>query len=328
MYTQQWNLSVQQQFGTNWMASATYLGNNVIHMWTAFDLNPATFIPGNCQAGQYGLTAPGPCSNTANYNNRREWFLLNPAEGRFYGRIYASDEGGTQNYSGMLLALQRRFAEGASIQANYTWSHCIGDIQNPEAGNIGYANKYNRDYDRGNCALVDRRHLLNVSAVGEMPRLSGRTLGLLANGWKASAIISATTGTFQSITNGGDTTLTGQTEGPQPRPNLVLASQYPEQQTINNWVNRAAFQTPANGVYGNLGASSVLLPGTLRVDVSLSRIFAIRERQRLEIRAEAFNVLNRANFNAPNLSLTNQAFGRILGTSDPRIMQFAMKYLF
>jgi hypothetical protein len=328
MYTQQWNLSLQQQFGTNWMAGATYIGNNVIHMWTAFDENPATFIPGNCVAGQYGLTAPGACSSTANYNNRREWFLSNPAEGRFYGRIYSSDEGGTQSYNGMLLALQRRFAAGSSISANYTWSHCIGDVQNPEAGNIGYADKYNRAYDRGNCAGVDRRHLFNISAVGQMPSFANSTLRMVASGWKASLITRYTSGTFGSITNGGDTTLTGQTEGPQPRPNQVLATIYPAAQTIGQWVNRAAFATQAAGTYGNVGASTVLLPSATTVDMSVSRIFSIRETQKLEFRAEAFNILNKANFSDPNLTLTNQAFGRILGTKDPRIMQFALKYNF
>ena len=112
------------------------------------------------------------CSNTSNYNNRREWFLANPNEGRFDGRIYSSDEGGTQSYNGTILALQRRFAAGSSVSANYTWSHCIGDIQNPEAGNIGYADKYNRGYDRGNCQLVDRRQLFSVSGVAAMPQFA------------------------------------------------------------------------------------------------------------------------------------------------------------
>ena len=108
----------------------------------------------------------------------------------------------------------------------------------------------------------------------------------------------------------------------------MLASIYPENQTISQWVNRAAFQNPGAGNYGNVGASTVQLPGTWKFDMALSRIFSFRESQRLEVRAEAFNILNHANFGAPNLALTNQTFGRILSASDPRIMQFALKYVF
>jgi hypothetical protein len=175
---------------------------------------------------------------------------------------------------------------------------------------------------------VDRRQLFNLSAVGEMPSFANTTLRTIASGWKASLIFGYTTGTFNSVTSGSDTPLTGQTEGPQPRPNQVLASIYPETQTINQWLNRAAFTTPGPGTYGSTGASTVLLPSATKVDLSLSRIFTIREGQRLEVRAEAFNVINKANFSAPNLSLTNQTFGRILATTDPRIMQFALKYNF
>jgi hypothetical protein len=64
------------------------------------------------------------------------------------------------------------------------------------------------------------------------------------------------------------------------------------------------------------------------VDVALSRIFAIRERGKLEFRAEAFNVLNRLNANNPTAILSSASFGKILTAADPRIMQLAMKFMF
>lgn len=58
----------------------------------------------------------------------------------------------------------------------------------------------------------------------------------------------------------------------------------------------------------NLGAASVLGPGSQNITMALSRIFQIRAKQRLELRAEAFNIINRANFAAPNLTQNNAQF--------------------
>ena len=61
----------------------------------------------------------------------------------------------------------------------------------------------------------------------------------------------------------------------------------------------------------------------------LTRAFAIREHQNLEVRFEAFNFLNHPVFNNPGTTLTTSStFGKILSANDPRILQFAMKYVF
>ena len=69
-------------------------------------------------------------------------------------------------------------------------------------------------------------------------------------------------------------------------------------------------------------------PTVTQFDASLSRSFQITERQRVEVRAEAFNVLN--NFRKGTLvtSLNSATFGQITSALDPRIMQFALKYVF
>ena len=109
---------------------------------------------------------------------------------------------------------------------------------------------------------------------------------------------------------------------------------------VNGWLNPAAFAFPAPGTYGNLGSRSLLGPASYRFDVGLSRSFAIREKQSLQVRAEAFNVANHANYcsppfqgissgNAcPDNSLNSPTFGKILNSSDPRIIQVALKYVF
>jgi hypothetical protein len=63
--------------------------------------------------------------------------------------------------------------------------------------------------------------------------------------------------------------------------------------------------------------------------MSISRAFQVLEKQRLELRAEAFNVLNSTQFGNPQTNLSSNTFGQITATAiDPRIMQFALKYVF
>jgi hypothetical protein len=79
---------------------------------------------------------------------------------------------------------------------------------------------------------------------------------------------------------------------------------------------------------GNTGVGVIQVPGFFDMDLGLSRMFRIRERQRVEIRAEAFNIQNRANFGPPTSALNSATLGKILTDVSPRIMQFAFKYVF
>ena len=101
----------------------------------------------------------------------------------------------------------------------------------------------------------------------------------------------------------------------------------------------AAFAQPAPGTYGNMGANNVWGPGYWEWDEAVSRQFSIREGHSVEIRAEAFNVTNSVRFNVPGQTLSQPAtFGKIstsaaslfLGATGggPRVMQFALKYVF
>ena len=94
------------------------------------------------------------------------------------------------------------------------------------------------------------------------------------------------------------------------------------------YLNPAAFALPALGTLGTAGRDIVHLPYYWQFDVALSRVFRFRESQSLEFRAEAYNVPNRFRPGDMNLNFTSSQFGQILTALDPRIMQFALKYLF
>ena len=321
-YLEQWNVAVQRQVA-KWLLSASYLGNNTIHLWSDDPINAPAVTPGT----------------TASVNSRRPLTLENPTQGAYYGTIHSLDTGGTASYNAMLLTAQHAFTSHFSVLANYTWSHCIADPFTSELDGAQWTNPLSRRFDRGNCNGVDRRHNINVSAVMETPKYGGHMLQAFATGWKVSPIMRITSGAYYSVLSGIDNSVTGLTS-PGERANQILPDPYCAVQTPQCWLNPAAFQPSSAmpvGQLGNVGANSVHGPGSFTLDASLSREFRVTERQHLEIRYEVFNIPNhwRPGFPAAGVSTTmlnstrsSGTFGQIQIFGDPRIMQFALKYLF
>ena len=99
--------------------------------------------------------------------------------------------------------------------------------------------------------------------------------------------------------------------------------------TIDNWLNPDAFEQPALGTYGNTTRGQFRGPSSWSVDMVLARMFRFAATQQIEVRVEAFNVLNWSRWNNPGTNLNaTQTFGRITSGQDPRIMQFAFRFEF
>jgi len=331
-----WNAGIQRQFTSKWFASASYLGSHTVHLWDNVELNAPIYIPGNCLAGQYGLTAAGPCSTVGNVNARRVLNLANPVAAAAISNLTAYDDGGTAGYNGLILTTQWRAGNSVSVNANYTWSHCIGLATNgattPNPGS-NYVHQSNRNLDIGNCSQ-DRRSLFNLTVVARTPKFSNRAMNLTASGWSLSTIYAYRSGAPLSIASGLDQALLGFAA---QRPNQLLANTavaHPLSACANitpcvTWLNAAAFAQPVLGTLGNMGVLNVLGPKFFQFDAALVREFGIRERENLQFRAEAFNVLNNVRFNNPALTLsTPSTFGNITSAQDPRILQLAMKFNF
>ena len=149
-----------------------------------------------------------------------------------------------------------------------------------------------------------------------------------------SASALAQTGPPINVTTGTDQALNSNA-GVQ-RVNQILPNVY----LPNGWLNPKAFAEPALGTYGNMTNGAIRGPGSFVINIALSRQFKIRERQTLEARGEAFNLLNWVNPYNPVTGFTAANFGQIVPSSpaglgalassinDPRIMQFALKYTF
>ncbi len=311
-YMMQWNVSYQRQFVHDWLASLTYLGNKTTHVWVGEETNPALYIPGQ--------------STTGNTNTRRSLSLQNPVAATAYGSIVQSDQGGNGTYNGMLVALQHRFAHNYTVLANYTWSHCISEVDfTGELAGSQYQNPGNRGANRGDCNF-DYRHVANLSLVLQSVGWGGGWLRRFSKDWQLAPIVQVRSGAPLNVTTGSDTSLTGVG---QDRPNIIDPSlAVPANQSAASWLYRGAFANNAPGTYGNTGRDAFRGPSYVNLDFSLSRMFAIHEGWQLEVRGESFNSLNHANLKTPTVSLSSSNFGIITSAEDPRILQFGMKLKF
>ena len=177
----------------------------------------------------------------------------------------------------------------------------------------------------GGCrSAADRRQLFNLSSVLETPRFSNSALRFVGSGWRFSPLLKIISGDYMLLTTSQDRALSGTTN---QRINQVLANPYGDK-SVSNYLNPAAFSLPAIGTLGTVGSYSVRGPGLWQFDMSVSRTIQFRESQKMEFRAEAFNVTNSFHMNNPTTNLNSNTFGQVLSARDPRIMQFALKYVF
>jgi hypothetical protein len=360
-----WDFGIQRQMTKTVFLSATYVGSEIAHLWTGVDLNPPQLLPGvpnflnAFSPGQIAMCANLQANCTSNENQRRLLELTNPAAGNAYGSLTSLDSSGTQHYDGLLVKARWRVGDNVNLDANWTWSHCIGlpvtTIANFEATylNTPYQNNgpVDRHLDMGPCesGSIDIRHIVNVTLVVNTPRFENNWARRLGTGWTLSTIYTIHTGVPFDAELGTDNALngfdpSGNNYVPQ-RPNQVLQNVYASNQGQScspapcvSYLNPAAFTVPAAGTYGDMGIGALRAPGFWEWDQTVSRAFPITEGTHLEFRAEAFNVTNSVRLGIPNQTLGG-TFGTITsdqsttGSASPtgdggRVVQFAMKYVF
>ena len=302
----QWNIGAQRQVA-GWLLTGSYLGNHSSHLWRATELNYAVFSPG---------------ATPATTNARRRLVLKNAATGAFYGTLAQLDASGRANYHGMLLSAQKRLRGGFSALSNYTLSRCMSDPATTELTGPTITDPTNPDLDYSYCD-ADRRHVVNLTLVARTPAFSKATMNALLGGWQIAPLVRWQSGSRFSVTTGVDNALSGQ--GGQ-RAVQILDNPFGDG-SVNNYLNRDAFTSPAAGTYSALKPNAFVGPSQFQNDLSVTRVFRLASRP-FQLRWEIFNVLNKANFNNPTSGLNSTNFGRILTAGQPRIMQFALKYDF
>lgn len=336
--TYSWNLSIQRQIGSDWVASLTYLGSRVQHLYINQAINYAQIVPGPIVTTGCAPTATN-CNALANVQVRRVLSLLNQSAGQFVGNMDTWYPYGTQLYNGLLSSIQKRFSHGVSMSANWTWSHCLGYYQGfnskPEETATNPANPL---FDRGNCDS-DRRHIVNLTAVAQAPNFSRGLARALVGGWQLAGIYRFISGMPISIQDGTDQELSAINH---QRPDLVSPGSVYTGHACGgcSYLNKSAFAPQALGTVGSLGWNSVTAPAFWDMDLALSRQFRLRERHALQVRADAFNISNSfvpspastagpTSPAVPAFAAWNSAqFGQILTAWPTRKIQFALKYTF
>jgi hypothetical protein len=225
------------------------------------------------------------------------------------------------------LTFRRKLAAGLTVLAAYTHSKSIDDTSAflPTSADQNFPqDSHNYRLERA-LSSYDMPDRATVALVYIIP---GRTLW--TRGFQASGIITAQSGQPFTLMLSTDNSNTGNTGGNfgVDRPNVLFNATL-SNATPQEWFNVSAFQIPAQYTWGDAGRNILRGPGLATVDLSLRRTFSLRERKTLTAEAQAFNTLNRANFNLPDAFADQPlTFGKIFSAKDPRQIQFALRLSF
>jgi len=309
-YYQQWNLSLQRSIGTDLLFEAAYVGSKGTKLYTNNFFNVPS--PG-----------PGPIAP------RRLFPQFGP------GSLQTTEA--LSNYHGLLLRSEKRLSHGLMFMGSYTFSKCI-DLDSLAASVVSTNLDQDPRNKRGERALCnhDARHRFVLSYTYDLPALTQRPrISALLGGWQIGGIITLQSGqpfTVNITSDRANIGVLNQRPNVLRDPNLPSSKRRPEQ-----WFDTTAFVLQPPFTFGNAGRNILIAPGTKLVDLSLLKNFTFGEKHKIQFRTEIFNAFNHVNFDYPErfcggtetgAPCRAAAFGRILAARDPRILQFAVKYIF
>ena len=342
--TQQWNFTIERQIAANTSLRLGYIGSFGYHGLLSVDSNSIPAQVCNLAAGCIAGGTPG--TNRTTVPQGAQYIPIGTRPNPYLAGGFFWTTAGNSSYNALQVDISRRLSRDFQLRGNYTWSKNLdmnsgltGAQANNQAQMILDRNDLRRDW--GPSAL-NVTHQSTISGHYEMPFgagkkwLSGAT-GLtdkLVGGWQWNGIATMLSGFAFTPLVGSNRSGDGDTRNPD-RPSVNPAFSGPVivgKQT--QWFNPNAFVLPAAGTYGNLGRGVYNGPGLASVDLSLFKQVPISERVNLQIRAEAFNMLNRTNFATPNTTVftgTNISASAGLITSTvttSRQIQFGAKLVF
>lgn len=341
--TQQFNLTIQRQFGNSTAFEIGYLGSAGNHLVRPVDINAPT--PQEILAASKGIAGCDPALNASN-NPNNCINLARPFRG--YTSITDRQTTGTFRYHALISSLRVQRVHGLTAQLSYTWSKNMTDSTN-------YRDAIDLPQVRNNFAIeravsrFDRTHVFKASYVYEVPYpknglMATPVLRQVLGGWEVAGITTAMTGLpLNRVVQG---------TGPGPRgtrPNQVsdpFANIPTGVSRTPYYINPLAFIPTAIGEIGKSGRAPFRFEPVYETDLNLAKNWRWAERFGVQFRAEFFNVFNKTtvsdlsqtvpNLLPDNIAFTNlteflktgSAFGQVFATRRPREMQLGLKFTF
>jgi hypothetical protein len=240
-------------------------------------------------------------------------------------------------YDSLDVKAERRFAKGFSFVSTWTWAKnwdaAWATVSGQNPGNGGPQNAYNLNAEYS-LSLNHIPHRVTVGMVYDLPFGKGRTwlnnnraLNWIVGGWQFNLIALFQAGFPLAVVQPNQN---GSTGAAVQRPNATGVSPMPSNQTINSWINPAAFSLAAPFTLGNLSRTiSLEGPRQRNFDISLFKSVTFFERFNAQFRAEALNAFNTPDFAQPNAVFATPAFGIITSQQNqPRLIQLGLRFSF
>jgi hypothetical protein len=305
-YVQSWNFTAERKLPFDLISSVAYVGTHSVHLLADYDINAGSPGSGNTGRPQYAAY--------------KRTLATNMWDG------YLSS-----NYHSLQVAVNRSFSKGLLVKGAYTYSKAIDytDADGWASVNWNWGPVFQRNRAS---AGFDRTQVLQMGWVYELPFGKGKKYaqsGIAAavlGSWQVNGVLSAYTGTPFTVTSPGDSL---NAPNNTQTANQVLA-------TVNKLGNAGPGQyyydpnafaaVTASNTFGTSGRNILRNPGVFNTDLDITREFPIRERFRLQFRAEAFNLANSSHFGGVGTSVTTPGtFMQITSASGERQVRFGLR---
>ena len=328
-YTQQWHLGVQYQLPAEMLWEVSYAASKGSRLYGFYNGNQA--VPTTDSSSPTAVRRPVPSIDTS------------------IDTLRSND---VSNYNSLQVRLEKRPTHDLQFQVSYTYSHALDDASSASLGSLNNGDFRDQRFpmlEYGN-ADFDVRHRLVLSYAYDLPLGKGKALvgsasGLLnqvVGNWQVAGITSVSTGNWytatDAVTNVSNSDCGGAVGFYCSRPNTV-GNPNDSPCLAGTLFNTCAFAPNAvPGTFGDAGRNIIRGPGMQEWDISLFKIFPVREAMHLEFRAEFFNAFNHVNplFGIPGeigaeptpLERGTSQFGFAAAARAPRQIQLAMKFYF